>query len=65
MSADADHEKCAQSGKEDCLSYFAFSNSDFLSNMRNVCYPGAENKTKAGIQKSRSKIFFVLKEKFN
>jgi hypothetical protein len=42
----------------------AFSNADFLRYMRNVCYPGAENKTKAGIQKSRSKIFFVLKEKF-
>jgi hypothetical protein len=65
MSADSDHEKCTQSRKKDCLAYSAFSNSNFLGNVRNVRYPCAENKTETGIQKSRSKIFFVLKEKFN
>jgi hypothetical protein len=65
MPANPDHEKCTKGRKKDCLAYPAFSNSDFFRYMRNVCYPGAENKTKAGIQKSRSKIFFVLKEKLN
>jgi hypothetical protein len=64
MPANADHEKCAQGNKKDCFAYSAFSNPNFLSNMRNVCHPCAENKTEAGIQKSRSKIFFVLEEKF-
>jgi hypothetical protein len=59
------HEECTQGRKKDCLAYPAFSDADFLRYMRNVCYPGAENKTKAGIQKSRSKIFFMLEEKFN
>jgi len=62
MPANPDHEKCTKGRKKDCLAYSAFSNFRFFRYMRNVVYPGAENKTKAGIQKSRSKIFFVLKK---
>jgi hypothetical protein len=65
MSANSDHEKSTQSRKEDCLAYPAFSYSNFLSNMRNIGYPGAENKAKAGIQKSRSKVSFILKKKLD
>ena len=65
MPADADHEKCAKTREENCLSYSAFRNSDFLRNMRYISNPGAENQTKAGIQKCRSKIFLILEEEFN
>jgi hypothetical protein len=64
MPANTDHEKCPKRNKKYCLAYLAFSNSYFLSNMRNVSYPCTENKTETGIEKSRSKIFFVLEEKF-
>jgi hypothetical protein len=33
--------------------------------MRDVGYPGTENKAKTGIQESRSKIFFMMIKELN
>jgi hypothetical protein len=65
MSADPDHEKRTQGRKKDCLANPALSYSDFFGDIWNVCDPCAENKTEAGVKKSRGKIFFMLKEKLN
>jgi hypothetical protein len=64
VPANAYHKKRTQCNEKNCLANPAFSNPDFLSNMRDIGHPCTENKTEAGIEESRSKIFFILEEKF-
>jgi len=59
VPANSYHKKCTQCNEKDCLPNPAFGYPDFLSNMRYISYPCAENKTEAGIEESGSKIFFI------